>query len=72
MVEGSTIGWSYVTLKGDSRVTDEQLLRDRFWNDALTEYFKGKDDPSLVIIVVKPRELLMMDSNEYPLKRIHF
>lgn len=72
MVEGSTIGWSYVMLKGEASITDEQPMRDRFWNEALTEYFKSKDDPTFVIIVVRPKELLMMDANQYPLKRIEF
>ena len=32
-------GGSYALLKGEARVTDDQSLRDRFWNDMLAEYF---------------------------------
>lgn len=71
-VENNMIGWSYVMLKGKARVTDEHTMRERFWNDMLKEYFMGIDDPNMVIIIIKPKELLMMDTNQYPLKRIEF
>lgn len=44
MVEGRTTGWSYVLLKGEAAVIDEQPTRERFWNDMLTEYFRGVDE----------------------------
>ena len=66
-------GGSYTLLKGEARVTDDQNLRDRFWNDMLAEYFpQGKTDPSYVVIVVKPKELMLMEGMEYPLDRIQF
>lgn len=71
--EGPTIGWSYAFLKGRASVTDNQALRDRFWSDVLTEYFpQGKTDPEYVVLVVKPKELMVMDSHKYPLDRVEF
>ena len=66
-------GGSYALLKGEARVTDDQDLRDRFWNDMLAEYFpQGKTDPSYVVIVVKPKELMLMEGMKYPLDRVEF
>jgi len=66
-------GGSYALLKGEARVTDDQSLRDRFWNDMLAEYFpQGKTDPSYVVIVVKPKELMLMEGMKYPLDKIQF
>ena len=66
-------GWNYALLKGEARVTDDQSLRDRFWNDMLTEYFpQGKTDPNYVVIVVKPKELMLMEGMKYPLDRVEF
>ncbi|MCE5322901.1 pyridoxamine 5'-phosphate oxidase family protein [bacterium] len=71
--EGDVIGWSYALIKGRATVTDDQNLRDRFWSDMLKEYFPGgKTDPEYVVIVVKPKELMLMDSHKYPLDRITF
>ena len=72
-VEGSTIAYSYVQIKGEATITDDQGLRDRFWNDMLKEYFPlGATDPNYVAIVVKPKELILMDSHKYPLDHIEF
>ena len=67
------LGPGYVYLKGEASVTDDQALRYRFWNDELNQYFPGgKDDPDYVIIVIKPKELLVMDEMKYPLDKVEF
>lgn len=72
-VENEALGWGYAWIKGNATISDEQSLRNRFWNDELSEYFpKGKEDPSYVIIVIKPKELVVMDSMKYPLDKIEF
>jgi general stress protein 26 len=71
--EGETIGWSYAFLKGHASIADDQALRDRFWSDVLKEYFPGgRTDPEYVVIVIKPKELMVMDSHKYPLDRVEF
>lgn len=73
LTDGSRIGWDYAFIKGQAQITDDQELRDRFWVDALTEYFPaGKEDPNYVVIVIKPRELMLMDGHHYPLEKIEF
>lgn len=69
----NTIGWDYTFMKGNAAVSDDQPLRDRFWTDVLDEYFPGgKTDPNYVVIVVKPKELMIMEGHKYPLDRIEF
>ncbi|MCX6345893.1 MAG: pyridoxamine 5'-phosphate oxidase family protein [Armatimonadetes bacterium] len=68
-----SIGWDYAFLKGEAAITDDQSLRDRFWDDSLTQYFPGgKTDPSYVVIVIKPKELMIMDGHKYPLDKMEF
>ncbi|MCE5314157.1 MAG: pyridoxamine 5'-phosphate oxidase family protein [Armatimonadota bacterium] len=72
-VEDGAIGWSYTLIKGHALISENQALKDRFWVDELQEYFPGgKQDPNYVVIVVRPRELLIMDSHKYPLERVEF
>ncbi|OFX13635.1 MAG: hypothetical protein A2Z18_07150 [Armatimonadetes bacterium RBG_16_58_9] len=72
-VQEGQLGQGYVSLKGEASLTDDQNLRYRFWNDELNQYFPGgKDDPDYVIIVIKPKELLVMDSMKYPLDKVEF
>jgi general stress protein 26 len=47
---------TYVSLAGDARLTRDDALLDRFWNDALKAYFpRGRADPDLALIEVSPR-----------------
>ena len=71
--DGEHIGWNYAHIKGEATITDDQALRDRCWNDELSQYFPGgKTDPSYVVIVVKPKQLMLMDSHKYPLDTVSF
>lgn len=75
-IEDNALGGGYVCIKGEARVTDEQQLRDRLWDDVLSQYFPGgKTDPNYVVVVVKPSEMTVMDnmqSHQYPLDRLRF
>jgi len=71
--EENKIGWNYALVKGEATITDDQALRDRFWSDVLRQYFPGgKTDPNYVVIVVKPRQMMVMDSHKYPLDVMQF
>jgi general stress protein 26 len=71
--DGSVIGWDYALLKGTASVSEDQALKDRFWMDELQQYFPGgKIDPNYVVIIVKPKELMIMASHQYPLERVEF
>ena len=71
--DGKSIGWNYVLIKGEAAITDDQPLRERFWNKELEPYFPGgKGDPNYVVIVVKPKQMMVMDSHRYPLDVLDF
>jgi len=51
-------GDSYVVLKGEAVVTDDQQVRDMLWQDSFTPYFPGgRTDPNYVVVRVAPKEL---------------
>ena len=55
--------WRSVLAKGQARVSDDKALRDRFWMEELRPFFPGgADDPSFVILVCKPTELILADN----------
>lgn len=73
LTDGSNIGWNYALLKGRATITDNQGLRDRLLVDELARYFAGgKTDDNYVVIVVKPMQLMVMDSHQYPLDSLDF
>jgi general stress protein 26 len=47
---------TYLSLAGDARLDRDRARIESFWSDALKAFFpKGKDDPDLALIVVRPR-----------------
>lgn len=54
--------WSSVLIKGEAVVSDGRALKERFWMEELRGFFPaGVDDPNFVIIVCKPREMIVAD-----------
>jgi len=52
----------FVSLTGTARVVRDRALIDRLWAEDWKIWFpKGKDDPSLSILVVEPREAAYWD-----------
>jgi len=60
-----TDGWRQAHLKGEAKVTDDRSLRQRFWSHDYQKYFPGGvDDPTYVLIVIKPEKLAYASSME--------
>jgi len=63
--KGDMMNWETVSVMGKAKVTDEKALRERFWMPEFTRYYPGGvDDPSYVIIVIKPVEARYMTAGE--------
>jgi general stress protein 26 len=45
---------TYLQIQGKAELSIDKTEREAFWNDYLTRYFKGPDDPNYGIIIVKP------------------
>jgi general stress protein 26 len=59
--------WRTVLVKGEAKVSDDKVLRDRFWMEELRFLFPaGADDPNFVILVVKPTEMILADNATMP------
>jgi general stress protein 26 len=52
----------FVSITGTARVTQDRALIDRLWSEGWKVWFpKGKDDPSLSILMVEPSEAAYWD-----------
>jgi general stress protein 26 len=50
-------GKTFVSLRGKARVTKDRTLIDKLWSEAWRVWFpEGKDDPSLRLLKVDPRD----------------
>ncbi|OGT06150.1 MAG: hypothetical protein A2X78_02065 [Gammaproteobacteria bacterium GWE2_37_16] len=46
---------SYLQIQGVAKFTQNQAERDAIWNPHLAEYFKGKNDPNYVVVIIEPK-----------------
>jgi general stress protein 26 len=55
-------GRRFVSLTGMARVVDDRALVDKLWSESWKIWFpKGKDDPSLRVLIVDPHEAAYWD-----------
>jgi len=47
----------YLQIEGAARVTTDQEERNAAWNDMLSKYFQGPEDPNYAIVIVEPSRI---------------
>ncbi|KMK72109.1 general stress protein [Bacillus safensis] len=52
---------TYAEIAGTATLTDDPELIDRLWSDEMEKWFKGKDDPNLVILKIDPTSIRYMN-----------
>ncbi|WP_440601934.1 pyridoxamine 5'-phosphate oxidase family protein [Bacillus safensis] len=58
---GEGFGDTYAEIAGAATLTDDPELIDRLWSDEMEKWFKGKDDPNLVILKIDPTSIRYMN-----------
>lgn len=58
---GEGFGDTYAEIEGTATLTDDPELIDRLWSDEMEKWFKGKDDPNLVILKIDPTSIRYMN-----------
>ncbi|MBG9817409.1 pyridoxamine 5'-phosphate oxidase family protein [Bacillus safensis] len=58
---GEGFGDTYAEIAGTATLTDDRELIDRLWSDEMEKWFKGKDDPNLVILKINPTSIRYMN-----------
>jgi general stress protein 26 len=49
-------GADYALFSGEARITRDRTLIDELWTDAWMQWFRGKWDPSIAIVIISPIE----------------
>ncbi|MEC1414649.1 pyridoxamine 5'-phosphate oxidase family protein [Bacillus safensis] len=58
---GEGFGDTYAEIAGTASLTDDPELIDRLWSDEMEKWFKGKEDPNLVILKIEPTSIRYMN-----------
>ncbi|MGM0957321.1 MAG: pyridoxamine 5'-phosphate oxidase family protein [Bacillota bacterium] len=58
---GEGFGDTYAEIAGTATLTDDPELIDCLWSEEMEKWFKGKDDPNLVILKIDPTSIRYMN-----------
>lgn len=59
--DGEGFGDSYLEIEGTMAEHDDPNLLEKYWNDHLSSWFSGPEDPDLVILHIKPTRMRLMN-----------
>lgn len=59
--EGEGYDDAYLEIMGTVKVTDDESIKKKVWNDHMKPWFTGPDDPNLVILKVMPESMRLMN-----------
>ncbi len=58
---GEGFGDTYAEIAGTATLTDDPELINHLWSEEMEKWFKGKDDPNLVILKIDPTSIRYMN-----------
>lgn len=56
-------GDKYIELQGKASIVDDQKLKEKYWNDQLTPWLNGPDDPEYCLLKINPDHIELIDGN---------
>ena len=68
--EGEGFGDAFLEIEGKVSESTDDSVKDKIWNDQMKNWFKGPDDPELVVLVVEPSAIRLMNKSGKPPENI--
>lgn len=59
--EGEGVGDTFLEIEGEMSEHDDRSILKELWNDKLSGWFSGPDDPDLLFIAIKPTRMRLMN-----------
>ncbi|ATH94403.1 general stress protein [Bacillus glycinifermentans] len=62
--DGDGFGDAYLEIEGTAKLNGSKELKGQMWNERLSRWFEGKDDPNLTVLEIHPSEIRLMNEGE--------
>lgn len=59
--DGEGVGDTFLEIEGSMSLNDDREMINKVWNEHLEGWFEGPDDPSLIILAIKPDRVRLMN-----------
>ncbi len=53
----------YVELQGKASIVNDEQLKQKYWNDQLTPWLNGPDDPEYCLLQITPEHIELIEGN---------
>lgn len=64
--DGEGYGDRYVEIEGTAVIRDSEEMKQAFWQEQFSNWFKGPDDPNYVVLEIEPTSVRLMNAGEEP------
>jgi len=54
----------YLRVLGKAELVEDEAIKKKLWQDSWRTYFSGSDDPTLVLVKIKPDKIELWSSQE--------
>ncbi|GAF12087.1 general stress protein 26 [Bacillus sp. JCM 19046] len=55
---------AFIEFQGKAVIKDDVQLKEKYWSDSLSHYFKGPEDPSFIFLELKPTTIRLMNKGD--------
>ena len=71
--DGKGIGDAYLEVEGKASVHESEQLKKDLWNEHLSPWFEGPEDPNYVVLKIVPSQIRLMNNHgeEPDILRLH-
>ncbi len=56
-------GAKYIELQGKATVVDDQRLKEKYWNEQLSPWLDGPNDPEFCLLKIDPEHIELVEGN---------
>ncbi|GGA23312.1 pyridoxamine 5'-phosphate oxidase family protein [Psychrobacillus lasiicapitis] len=60
--DGKGLGDAFLEIEGTVEEHDDESMKKNVWNKALEGWFKGPEDPNLIILKITPTQIRVMNT----------
>ncbi|HWL22940.1 MAG TPA: pyridoxamine 5'-phosphate oxidase family protein [Ureibacillus sp.] len=60
--DGKGFGDSFLEIEGKVEISSEESMKEKVWNEALIPWFKGPEDPKMVVLKITPTQIRLMNT----------
>lgn len=64
--DGNGFGDAYVEYEGEVTIKEDEELKMKLWDDNMKNWFDGPNDPNLIVLEIRPKQIRLKNKKGSP------